>query len=198
MDFWSLLLIALGLAMDAFAVSITNGVTAKNFKPKTAVLAALCYCVCQFMMPLIGWALGTGAYDLIAAFDHWIAFGLLAFIGGKMIFDTIKEMKEPDGEEHGIVLNGKIIFMQGIATSIDALAVGISFAALGMGSSFELVSTNIWIACSVIGIVAFVLPLIGGLLGKKIGCFLKNKAGIVGGIVLVGIGVKILLEHLLG
>ncbi len=197
MDFWSLLLIALGLAMDAFAVSVTNGVTAKNFTKKTALLCAGCYGMCQFIMPLIGWGLGTGAYDLISSYDHWIAFGLLAFIGGKMLIDTIKEMKEDCCEDHGINLNFKIIFTQGIATSIDALAVGISFAALGVKSSFLLVSSNIWVACGVIGVVAFVLPLIGGLLGRKIGCFLKNKAGLVGGLVLIGIGVKILLEHLL-
>lgn len=197
MDFLSLLLIALGLAMDAFAVSITNGVTAKNFTPKTAVMAALCYCICQFMMPLIGWALGTGAYNLISSFDHWIAFGLLAFIGGKMLIDSIKEMKEGQCEEHGVELTGKMIFMQGIATSIDALAVGISFAALGLSCDFSLFNINIWSACLLIGAVAFVLPLAGGLLGKKIGCFFKNKAGIIGGIVLIVIGVKILIEHLL-
>lgn len=198
MDFWSLLLIALGLAMDAFAVSITNGVTARNFTPRTAAMAAVCYAVCQFMMPLIGWALGTGAYNLISSFDHWIAFGLLAFIGGKMLIDSIKEMKEDDCEEHGVILTGKMIFMQGIATSIDALAVGISFAALGLGYNFSLTTINIWSSCILIGTVAFVLPLIGGILGKKIGCFVKNKAGIIGGIVLIAIGIKILLEHLLG
>ncbi|MBE7056395.1 MAG: manganese efflux pump [Ruminococcaceae bacterium] len=198
MDFWSLLLIALGLAMDAFAVAVTNGVTAKSFTKRTAIWCALCYAVCQFVMPLIGWGLGTGAYNLISSFDHWIAFVLLAFIGGKMLIDSIKEMKEDCCETGGgTELTFKLVFMQGIATSIDALAVGISFAALGVKSSFQLVSTNIWVACGVIGIVAFVLPLIGGLLGKKIGCFLKNKAGLVGGLVLIGIGVKILLEHLL-
>ena len=112
--------------------------------------------------------------------------------------DTIKEMREDCDDEQGIELNGKMIFLQGIATSIDALAVGISFAALGVKSSLLLSCENIWVACGVIGIVAFVLPLIGGFLGKKIGCFLKNKAGLVGGLVLIGIGVKILLEHLLG
>ena len=198
MDFWSLILIALGLAMDAFAVSVTNGVTAKNFTKKTAFLCALCYGLCQFLMPLIGWALGTGAYNLISSFDHWIAFGLLAFIGGKMLLDAIKEMKEGCCESGGgTELTFKLVFMQGIATSIDALAVGISFAALGVKSSLELSCANIWIACSIIGIIAFVLPFIGGFLGKKIGCFLKNKAGLVGGLVLIGIGVKILLEHIL-
>ncbi len=199
MDFWTLLLTASGLAMDAFAVAITNGVTAKNFTKRTAVWCALCYGVCQFMMPLIGWALGTGAYNLISSFDHWIAFGLLLFIGGKMLIDSIKEMKEDCCETGGgAALTFKLVFMQGIATSIDALAVGISFAALGVKSSLLLSCENIWVACGVIGIVAFVLPLIGGFLGKKIGCFLKNKAGLVGGLVLIGIGVKILLEHLLG
>lgn len=198
MDFLSLFLIAVSLAMDAFAVSITNGVTAGNFNKQKAVLAAACFGLFQFIMPLAGWLLGTGAYDLIASFDHWIAFVLLGFIGGRMLFETIKEMRHPEQEQSNVILNGKMIVMQGIATSIDALAIGISFAALAMGVEFSFLTINIWSACLLIGVVAFLLSLIGGLLGRKIGGFFKNKAGIIGGIILILIGVKILLEHLLG
>ncbi len=198
MDFLSLFLIAVSLAMDAFAVSITNGVTANNFNKQKAVLTAVCFGTFQFTMPLIGWLLGTGAYSLISSFDHWIAFVLLGFIGGKMLYDTIRELRHPEEDTEGAVLNGKIILMQGVATSIDALAVGISFAALAMGVEFSLLTVNIWSSCLLIGVVAFALSLIGGLLGKKIGGFFKNKAGIIGGIILILIGVKILLEHLLG
>ena len=198
MDFLSLFLIAVSLAMDAFAVSITNGVTAHNFSRQKAVLTAVCFGAFQFIMPLMGWLLGTGAYSLISSFDHWIAFVLLGFIGGKMLFDTIREIRHPEQETEGIVLNGKIIIMQGIATSIDALAIGISFAALAMSVRFSLLTVNIWSSCLLIGAVAFVLSVTGGLLGKKIGGFFKNKAGIIGGVILILIGVKILLEHLLG
>ena len=198
MDFLSLFLIAVSLAMDAFAVSITNGVTAGNFNKQKAVLTAAGFGLFQFIMPLAGWLLGTGAYDLIASFDHWIAFVLLGFIGGRMLFETIKEMRHPEQEQSNVILNGKMVVMQGIATSIDALAIGISFAALAMGVEFSFLTINIWSACLLIGAVAFVLSLIGGFLGRKIGGFFKNKAGIIGGIILILIGVKILLEHLLG
>lgn len=198
MDFLSLFLIAVSLAMDAFAVSITNGVTADHFNKRKAVLAAACFGVFQFVMPLIGWLLGTGAYSLISSFDHWIAFVLLAFIGGRMIFEAVREMRNPEHEKSGIALDGKMILMQGVATSIDALAVGISFAALAISMRFSLLTINIWSSCLLIGAVAFVLSLTGGLLGKKIGGFFKNKAGIIGGVILILIGVKILLEHLIG
>ncbi len=197
MDFLSLFLIAVSLAMDAFAVSITNGVTASNFNKRKAFLAALCFGCFQFIMPLIGWLLGTSAYRLISGFDHWIAFVLLAFIGGKMLFDTIRESRSPQGDGKGIFLTGRMLAMQGVATSIDALAVGISFAALAIGREFSLATITIWSSCLLIGAVAFLLSLLGGLLGKKIGGFFKNKAGILGGIILILIGIKILLEHLL-
>ena len=194
MDVLSLIFISVGMAMDAFAVSITNGMTAKNFTRRTAVLCALCYGGFQFAMPLIGWFAGSRAYELISSVDHWIAFALLAFIGGKMIFDAIKDMRSGE-EKKGITLTVKTVILQGVATSIDALAIGISFAALGLGIAFD-GSINIWIACLSIGVVTFVIPLIGGLLGKKIGPFLKNKAGILGGVILIATGIKILVEHL--
>ena len=193
-----LFVIAVGLSMDAFAVSITNGVTADHFTKQKAVLAAACFGAFQFVMPLIGWLLGTGAYSLISSFDHWIAFVLLAFIGGRMVLEAVREIRHPEQEKGGTVLDGKMILMQGIATSIDALAVGISFAALAISVRFSLLTVNIWSSCLLIGAVAFVLSLTGGLLGRKIGGFFQNKAGIIGGVILILIGVKILLEHLLG
>lgn len=189
MEYVALILVAISLALDAFAVSITNGMTAKNFNKKTAVAAALCYGGFQFLMPLIGWLLGKSVEKYIARFDHWIAFGLLLVIGGKMVFDVIRDWNKPEEEIKPFILTPGKVILQGIATSIDALAVGISLSA---GSSI-----SIWISCAVIGGVAFVLPLFGGMAGQKIGKFFRTKAGLVGGLVLIAIGVKILLEHLL-
>ena len=188
-EYISIFLIAVSLALDALAVSITNGMKAKNFTKKKAVAAAFCYGGFQFVMPLIGYWLGQSVKSLIESFDHWVAFGLLLIIGGKMIIDAIREWNVPEEDMTPIVLTPWKVILQGIATSIDALAVGITLSTSS--------SLNIWFSCTVIGIVAFVLPLIGGLLGKKIGSFFRTKAGLVGGLVLVGIGVKILLEHLL-
>lgn len=187
----SILLIALSLAMDAFAVSVGNGITVKDFKPIHGVKVGLYFGIFQFAMPLIGWALGKSFSSAIASVDHWIAFLLLAAIGGKMVWDSFHE--EASGEQPARcakeVLTARLLIVQAIATSIDALVIGVSFA---------VVSVNVLLACTVIGVVAFALSFIGGLLGKKIGTLFQSKATLIGGLILIGIGLKILLEHLMG
>lgn len=184
MDFGMIFLIAVSLAMDAFAVSISNGVSVKSFGKGHAVKQGIYFGGFQFMMPVIGWVLGSSVKSYIEAVDHWIAFGLLAVIGFNMIRESLSE----DDEEEGTTeLSVKVLVLQAIATSIDALAVGISFAVL---------SVNIIHAAAIIGIVAFCFGVAGGVLGKKIGGLLQNKAELAGGVVLILIGGKILIEHL--
>lgn len=196
MNFPTLLLIALSLAMDAFAVSVSDGIATRDFKPRHSAVLGVYFGVFQFLMPLAGFLLGLSFKEYIEAVDHWIAFLLLSFIGGKMIADTLKEKAggtdvcETGGGQRTAkeTLTPRLLVTQALATSIDALAVGVSFAILD--------ELNIWYACGVIGVVAFLLSFVGGMLGKKIGCYLKGKAEILGGIILICIGVKILIEHL--
>lgn len=183
MNYGMIFLIALSLAMDAFAVSISNGVSVRGFGKKDAARQGLYFGIFQFLMPLIGWFLGSRVKDYIAAVDHWIAFLLLAVIGANMIRESLKE----DDAQEESKLTSKVLMLQAIATSIDALAVGISFA---------LLHVYILTAGLIIGIVAFVLSFTGGILGKGLGNFLQAKAAFAGGAVLILIGLKILFEHL--
>lgn len=183
MDYGMIFLIALSLAMDAFAVSISNGVSVAGFGGKDAVRQGLYFGGFQFMMPVIGWVLGSGVKESIEAVDHWIAFGLLAVIGGNMIRESLKK----EEETAGTALTARVLAMQAVATSIDALAVGISFA---------LLQVNILAAALLIGVVSFVLSALGGMLGKGLGGFLQAKAAFAGGVVLILIGLRILAEHL--
>jgi putative Mn2+ efflux pump MntP len=184
LDSTSIILIALGLAMDAFAVSVTSGITIKHLKINHAVTIALFFGSFQALMPVVGWAAGLSVRDFIADIDHWMAFGLLSFIGCKMIYEAIKVQSD---EEEIDPLNIYMLLMLSIATSIDALAVGISFAFLEI---------SIVTPVMVIGTVTFILSLLGVLVGDKIGHVFENKIEILGGIILIGIGVKILYEHL--
>lgn len=185
MDTLSVLLIGVGLAMDAFAISISNGISAKGFNKAASILQGIYFGGFQFLMPVIGYVLGTSVKDYIEAVDHWIAFGLLAVIGINMIKETFDD---EDEDEVGLTLTHKKLALQAIATSIDALAVGISFAMLG---------ENIISAAAIIGVVTFFIAVAGGLAGKRLGKFFSKKAGIFGGLVLIGIGIKILIEHTL-
>jgi len=189
MDFITILLIALGLAMDAFAVSLSNGMTVLECKPKHAAKMGLFCGGFQFVMPLLGWLLGSTVSGYVEKIDHWIAFFLLLFIGGKMIASFFKKDKGESGQTSvpEEAFGAKRLSTLAIATSIDALAVGVSFAFLSM---------NIWGACTLIGVVAFALSFIGVLLGKKLGPVLRDKAALFGGIILVIIGTRILIEHL--
>ena len=187
MSLVELLLIAIGLSMDAFAVSVTNGLCYRNVKFKWTLGMGLCFGLFQGAMPTIGYFLGSAFADYISALDHYIALILLGFIGGKMIFDGIKSRNE-DIEQTGSAMNLGILLVQGIATSIDALAVGVSFAMLP--------DINIVIAAGFIAMVTFILSIAAVFIGKKFGSLLNNKAQIIGGLILVAIGIKIFVEHM--
>ncbi len=179
-----LILIGIGLSMDAFAVAVTNGLCCKEIKKGKALLIGLCFGGFQGLMPLIGYFLGRGFAKYINAFDHVIALVLLGFIGSQMIIEAFKK----DSEEESVsCLTGKALIMQGIATSIDALAVGVSFASLP--------DVNIVFAVSAIFFITFVFSVVGVFIGKKFGTVLNTKAQLAGGIILVGIGLKIFIEH---
>jgi putative Mn2+ efflux pump MntP len=184
LDALTVTLIAFGLAMDAFAVSIANGMTIKSDRKKAALLTAVFFGGFQMLMPIIGWAIGLSLQDIIAAFDHWVAFGLLAFIGVKMIYEALKNNGEEDGEK---TLKLHTLLTLAVATSIDALMVGLSFAFL---------QTSILLPVVAIGIVTFTLSFAGFYFGGYLGKAFGHKIEILGGLILIGIGLKILVEHL--
>ena len=193
MNFIALIFTAFALSMDAFAVSITKGMTIKNLKKSTALKMALAFGVFQGAMPLLGWALGISFESYIKSIDHWIAFILLGFIGFNMIkgfFDDRKEGKESElefsatADEHD--LSNKEIIMLAVATSIDALAVGISFAFLNV---------SIIPAASIICIITFLVCVVGVFVGNKVGDIFNGYAELVGGVILILIGFNIFNEH---
>lgn len=183
----TLLILALGLSMDAFAVSISNSLCFDGLRRRDCVFTSLLFGIFQGVMPLIGYFAGRAFSDVIRGVDHWLAFVLLVFIGGKMIFDAFREWNEPVACPVQRVLSVKLVFVQAIATSIDALAVGISLAALNV---------NILLAAGFIAAVTFLCCLVGHFIGRKAGGLIGNWAQVAGGVLLVGIGVKILIEHL--
>ncbi len=186
MGFLELFLIAVGLSADAFSVAVCKGLNMRKLNLKHAYIIALFFGVFQAVMPLIGYFLGTSFSSYIESFDHWIAFALLVFIGGKMVIETIRE-KDGEEEEKTDSLNIGELTVMAIATSIDALAVGITFAFL---------KVNIIPSVLLIGVTTFALSLGGVLIGNRFGTKYKSKAELAGGIILILIGVKILLEHL--
>ncbi len=187
-----LILLSVGLAMDAFAVSIGNGLSMKKSSPKAALAIAFSFGLFQALMPTAGYFLGSAFESVISEFDHYIALIFLGFIGGKMIFDGIKELRESKktkgSEEKPFRLSFGALMVQSVATSIDALIVGVSFAALP--------DVNIWTAVLLIGAITFVISLAGVFSGKKFGQLLGSKAEVFGGLILVGIGVKVFIEHM--
>lgn len=188
MGYTEIFLIAVSLAMDAFAVSVSNGLALEDIKPVHGLMHGAYFGFFQFLMPLIGF-MGAGLFrGYIERADHWIAFILLALIGGNMIKESFDEEDEDESRTDRLLAPGHMI-MLAIATSIDALAVGISF-------SFARLSVGILQACLIIGCVSFVLPFCGVYLGKFIGGVFQKYAARVGGLVLIFIGIKILLEHL--
>ncbi len=178
-----ILLIAIGLAMDAFAVSVGKGIAVAQVRPRHALSAGLWFGGFQALMPIIGYFLGFSFADVVGSIDHWIAFALLLFIGLKMIYDTLRG----EAEEGNNDFSARKMFVMAVATSIDALAVGISLAFVG---------ANIWVAAAVIGVVTALLSASGIYVGRIFGSKLGSRAGFVGGVVLVAIGIKILVEHL--
>ena len=188
MGFVELFLIGVGLSMDAFAVSICKGLGMKRLNMGQALVIGLFFGGFQALMPFIGWALGSQFQDLISPIDHWVAFILLAIIGGKMLVEAIRGGDEESADEPADAkLDLKELFVLAVATSIDALAVGITFAFLGV---------NIVEAISIIGATTFVLSVAGVGVGHVFGARYEKGATIAGGIVLILIGCKILLEHL--
>ena len=178
-----LLLIGVGLSMDAFAVAVCKGLAMRKVNKKQAVVIGLFFGGFQALMPAIGYILGAQFQEAIASIDHWIAFVLLALIGGNMIHEAL----DNDEEEADASLDVKTMFLLAVATSIDALAIGITFAFL---------KVNIIPAVCFIGIVTFIISFAGVKIGNVFGARYKNKAEIVGGIILILLGLKILLEHL--
>lgn len=188
MGFVEIFLIGAGLSMDAFAVSVCKGLGMHRVNYAHALVIALFFGVFQGLMPVIGWLVGSAFAVYVTAVDHWIAFALLAFVGGKMLWDAFHdEGEEEDDETSTQKLDLRELFMLAIATSIDALAVGVSFAFLGV---------HIAPAVTLIGCTTFVLTLVGVWVGNLFGSRYKSRAELTGGIILILIGVKILLEHL--
>lgn len=185
--FIEILLIGVGLAMDAFAVAVCKGLSMKKVNKKHAAVIALFFGGFQGLMPFIGWALGKGFEQYIKSVDHWIAFVLLGIIGGKMVYEAIKGGDETIAAEDEEKLNLKELLVLAIATSIDALAVGITFAFL---------EYPIAESVAVIGIATFIISLAGVYIGNIFGSKYEKKAELAGGAVLIIIGLKILLEHL--
>ena len=200
MNIVSIIFTAIALAMDAFAVSITKGMTLKSLSKGIAIKIALFFGVFQAAMPLIGWILGIGFQDHIKAIDHWVALILLSILGGKMIYEFYKGRKEEKDEVNDAEievsttlesdkdeLSNKELTTLAIATSIDALAVGISFAFLDV---------NIILSSLIIGVITFIICFIGVIAGKKIGGLFKDYAELIGGIILIIIGINIFNELL--
>lgn len=181
-----LFLIAVGLSMDAFAVSVCKGLNMTKLNKKHAVVIGIFFGGFQALMPMIGYFVGSGFQKYIESIDHWIAFGLLAFIGGEMVVGALRQ--EEEKEEDGDVLDNRQLLLLAIATSIDALIIGVTFALLP--------GTNIWLSVSLIGCTTFVLSVVGVGVGFRFGSKYEKKAQIAGGLILILLGLKILLEHL--
>lgn len=184
MDLITVLIIAVGLSMDSFAVSIANGIALKNITIKESIIIASSLAIFQAGMPLLGWLAGIGVEKYIKEIDHWTAFLLLSIIGAKMLYEAIVD---DDKEEKIKELKLSSLIAQSIATSIDAFAVGISFAFLNSPIAFPVIT---------IGIVTFAFSMLGLKIGEVFGNKLGKSVEFFGGIVLIAIGIKILIEHL--
>ena len=185
--FIELFLIGVGLSMDAFAVSVCKGLGMQRVNKKQMLVIGLYFGGFQALMPLIGWTLGIRFQEYITSMAHWVAFVLLIIIGGKMIVEAIRDKDEVEIREKDLPLNHKELLLLAVATSIDALAVGITFAFLG---------TPIIEAISIIGCTTLGLSMLGVVIGNFFGTLYKKKAEIAGGVILILIGLKILLEGL--
>ncbi len=185
MDLVTIIVIAVGLAMDAFAVSIVSGSVYQQLHVRHALRMAVFFGGFQAFMPLIGSLVGMSVKDYITDYDHWVAFGLLAAVGGKMIYESFKiESAEKNLDPSNVL----VLLILALATSIDALAIGITLS---------LIVSSIAVAVIIIGLVTFVLSYLGVFIGKRFGHFFENKIEALGGIILIGLGIKILFEHTL-
>lgn len=185
----TLFLIALGLSMDAFAVSVSNGMCFRNFGIRQILAAAFSFGLFQMLMPIIGYFAGCTFSNAISSLDHWIALILLGAIGGKMVYDGIIELRNPDSCPAQRCFTVRVLLLQAVATSIDALAVGIGFAVM---------QVDIIPAAAFVGVITFTCCLFGAFLGHRFGLVLGKRAEVLGGVILVAIGVKIFIEHTLG
>ncbi len=183
MDILSIILIAIGLSMDSFAVSVSNGLTIIDLDRRKKIVIAFSLAIFQALMPFIGWISGVGIEKHIKQYDHWIAFLLLSFIGGKMVLEGLQNSEKIKSKK----LNYITLIGQSIATSIDAFAVGISFAFLNI---------PIVTPVLIIGLVTFCFAIVGLQIGKYIGSKFSKRIELLGGILLIAIGTKILIEHL--
>jgi putative Mn2+ efflux pump MntP len=187
MGLLTLVLLALGLSADAFAVAVTNGMCSDKVTKRHAVATAFTFGFFQALMPVLGFTLGKTFSDIVCRYQHWIALLLLGAIGVNMLADTYKEWKSTETTcTNRNLFNAKNLIMQGIATSIDALAAGVSIAVLNI---------NILSAALLIGLITFVLCTLGVYIGKKFGSLLGLRAKLLGGIVLITIGLKIFVEN---
>lgn len=186
LDLPTIFFIAVGLAMDAFAVSVASGLAVSRLRVRYALRLALFFGFFQAFMPVAGWLLGLGFRQTIQAFDHWLAFGLLAAIGLKMIYESFKLEKAENPTD---TLSTSVLLVLSVATSIDALAVGLTLT---------FIKVPIVTPAVIIGLVTFVISFTGVYLGHKFGHFFEKKIEALGGLILIGIGLKILLEHLAG
>ena len=185
MSVFEIILISIGLAMDAFGVSIVKGLTMPVGENGRKVTLAFLFGLFQFLMPVIGWLIGRQFIDVISEWDHWIIFGLLGYLGVAMIREGLSDDDDEDDDKQ--FLGAWEMFMLSVATSLDAMAVGLTFAFLPI---------NVWEASTMIGVITFGISLIGIYLGKFMGQFVGKYADILGGGVLILIGTKILLQHL--
>lgn len=183
MTLLSIIILAIGLCMDSFAVSLTSGTLMQPFTLRRACKFALILALFQGLMPVVGWLLGVGFRSLIESIDHWIALGLLLYLGGRMIIEATGNEEQESFDP----CCTRTAMTMGLATSIDAMAVGISLTFLHV---------NIIQSAIIIGITTFIFSLAGLYIGKKVGSYLKKGAEIIGGIILILIGVKICIEHL--
>ena len=184
MGFLGILLLGIGLSMDAFAVSVCKGLAVRRADVKTALVCGAWFGFFQMLMPLIGYYLGRMFAEAIQAVDHWVAFGLLVLVGGNMIKESLDKSEETSTPD----LSFKAMLPLAVATSIDALAVGLSLAMAG--------NTNIYTAVLLIGLTTFALSALGVKVGSVFGSRYEKKAELAGGIILILLGLKILLEHL--
>ena len=184
MSFFSILIIAIGLGMDAFSVAVGVGAVSRYRSFMPAFRLSFHFGLFQVLMPLVGWYAGMTVAHIIARYDHWIAFGLLALVGGKMIKESFNKEEKVHATDP---TRGVTLIILSLATSIDALAVGLSFAFLNI---------SILLPSILIGIVTFVMTAIGMYFGDKLGRIFGNRIEMLGGIILIGIGVKILIDHM--
>ena len=185
-DLISILLVAVGLSADCFAVALSSGISSPNPSWGKILRVAVAFGIFQALMPVIGWFLGRTLIDFISSFDHWVAFGLLSLVGGKMLYESFRHSDE--SAQVSDISRGWLLITMSVATSIDALAVGLSFALLNI---------NLRLASPIIGIVALAITIVGFQLGRRAGRFMGKRAEMLGGLILLAIAIRILLSHIL-